>query len=505
MVTVIRVAVLFFGVIMLASPCWCADEQPAPADGSIITFWPLFDYRESPREGFSNLGLLGPLIKLQQRKDEQVSAVRPLFYRTTTEKPETAATDYVYPLVSTETSAETSRFQLLKLVQKNSFRKDEPGDKENDAMFFPFYISGSSKKYGPYRSIFPFYGDIYERFWRDEYHFVLFPLYGSTVKKGTTSRNYLYPFFNTLSGEKESGFHFWPLYGQASKEGVYRRKFALWPFFMKETTGMDTDNPTEKFILLPYAATDSPKKTSRSYFWPFVGYSENRERKETERDYFWPFWWTLRGEDRRVDSYLPFYSNDVSKKWSKNWIMWPFYRHDSITSETFVQERDRILYFLYSDNRESWPKDGAEKRRTELWPLFVYKRDLRSVKSFSFPALVEPILDREGIENNWAPLWRVYQQKWNDAGDSAASFFWNLYWHESRGDSLAYELFPLVFYIGESQLTDMSLLKGLFRYRSDRLGKELRLFWLPFGIRWGEPHPAAAAAGVVTEAGGGVN
>ena len=76
-------------------------------------------------------------------------------------------------------------------------------------MFFPFYISGTSKKYGPYTSVFPIYGDIYERFWRDEYHFVLFPLYGRTVKKGTTSRNYLYPFFNTIEGEKESGFHFW--------------------------------------------------------------------------------------------------------------------------------------------------------------------------------------------------------------------------------------------------------------------------------------------------------
>lgn len=496
-------AVSFFALFMAAAPARSADDRLPASEGAVITFWPLFDYRESPREGFSNLGILGPLIKLQQRKDEQVSAVRPLFYRTSTEKPETAATDYLYPLVSTETSPETSRFQLLKLVQKNSFRKDEPDDTENDSMFFPFYISGTSKKYGPYRSVFPFYGDIYERFWRDEYHFVLFPLYGSTVKKGTTSRNYLYPFFNTISGEKESGFHFWPLYGQASKEGVYRRRFALWPFFMQETTGMDTDNPTEKFILLPYAASDSPKRTSRSYFWPFVGYSENRERKETERDYFWPFWWTVKGEDRNAESYLPFYSSDVSKLGRKQWIAWPLYRYDSLTSDTFVQERDRILYFLYSDNRESWPKDGAQRRRTALWPLFVYKRDLRSVKSFSFPAPVEPILDREGIENNWAPLWRIYQQRWNDNGDSAASFLWNLYWHESRGDSLAYEFFPLLFYTGEPHRTDVSLIKGLFRYRSDRNGKELRLFWLPFGIEWGSPEPVKEAG--VAAADGGSN
>ena len=32
-------------------------------------------------------------------------------------------------------------------------------------------------------SVFPLYGDLYERFWRDEYHYVLFPLYGRTVKR----------------------------------------------------------------------------------------------------------------------------------------------------------------------------------------------------------------------------------------------------------------------------------------------------------------------------------
>ena len=43
-------------------------------------------------------------------------------------------------------------------------------------MLFPFYITGRSEKYGPYTSVFPLYGDLYERFWRDEYHYVLFPV-----------------------------------------------------------------------------------------------------------------------------------------------------------------------------------------------------------------------------------------------------------------------------------------------------------------------------------------
>ena len=140
-------------------------------------------------------------------------------------------------------------------------------------MLFPFYVSGRSEKYGPYTSLFPLYGDMYERFWRDEYHYVLFPLYGRTVKQGTTTRNYLYPIFAATEGEKESGFQVWPLYGQSAKEGVYSKRFVLWPFYMREQSGLDTDNPTRKLYLLPlYAATDSPKSTSRYYLWPFFGY-----------------------------------------------------------------------------------------------------------------------------------------------------------------------------------------------------------------------------------------
>lgn len=184
---------------MAAAVC---NAIPASADeageGTIFTLWPLIDYRESPSEGFSNLGILGPLIKIQSRPDDNIVAVRPLIYREEQVKNSSVATDYLYPFASTDTTPEVSRFQFLKLVQKNSYRKDQPESTERDSMFFPFYISGTSKKYGPYTSVLPFYGNIYERFWRDEYHFVLFPLYGSTVKKGTVSRNYLYPFFNKI-------------------------------------------------------------------------------------------------------------------------------------------------------------------------------------------------------------------------------------------------------------------------------------------------------------------
>ena len=477
---------LLFPIMFSATPLCAADMRDSPSEGRIVTLWPLLDYRDSPADNFRSLSLLGPLFKFEKHGDDSLTALRPLFYRTANGKDKSVSGEYLYPLASSESSPELDTFQFLKLFQKQTYRKGGAEEAEKGLMFFPFFISGTSKKYGPYTSVFPFYGDIYERFWRDEYHYVLFPLYGRTVKGGTTTRNYLYPLFSTVSGESESGFQFWPLYGQAAKEGVYRRRFVLWPFFMQEQSGLDTINPVRKTQMLPlYAATDSPRTSSWYSPWPFVGHRSDAGGKEVENDYFWPFVRTIRGEKRTIDSFLPFYSRDESAQTRKRWILWPLYKHEELISDSYCQDRDRVLYFLYSDSRGRWPKDGAESRRTLLWPLFVYNRDPDGISSLSLPAPVEPVLDKDGIEHGWAPFWRIYQRKWNDSGDSASSFLWNLFWHERRGQDLAYELFPLVDYRSEEKSVDFRLLKGLIRYRHDAAGTSLGFFWFPRLASWG--------------------
>ena len=492
-----------FMTVVLLSLCnvfTCgATETGGEGKGTIFTFWPLVDYRESPQEKYSNLSLLGPLIKVQRRGADYETVIRPFFYRTSNTLNETEETDYLYPLASDETTPESSSLQVLQLFQSSSSRGDNDAQQEKRTMLFPLYISGKSEKYGEYTSVFPIYGDIYERFWRDEYHYFLFPLYGRTVKKGTTTRNYLYPFFSTTEGDKESGFQFWPLYGQAAKEGVYNKHFILWPFYTREKSGLGSDNAIEKLTLFPfYSAVDSPHKISRSYLWPFFGYTADNVQKTEEIDYLWPLCWKVRGEKRNVDSYLPFFSEEMNGNNQKRWYLWPLYKYEEIQSDVYRMERDRILYFLYTDSRELWLKDGKERRRMAMWPLFVFNRDTRGVRSFSFPAPVESVFNKDGIERNWAPLWRIYQQRWNENGDSAVSLLWNLYWHEVRGDDMIYELFPLVTYRSEKKENDLQLLKGLIRYRNHDGEKNLAFLWLPFGFQWGKGGAAPAGADAET-------
>jgi len=478
-----RITIAALLALLAFTPQLGAEEH---ARGTIFTIWPLIDYRDSPAEGFSNLSILGPLIKFQTKGAERETAIRPFFYRSENTKEQTSSTHFLYPAAFHESSPATDTYQVLRLYQNSNFRKDEGEAHESSSMLFPFYIAGESKKHGSYRSVFPFYGDIYDRFWRDEYHFVMFPFYGSTVNRGTTVSHYLYPIFSSTKGEKESGFEMFPLYGQSEKEGVYSKRFVLWPFFTTGKSGLDTDNPTDKTFLFPlYASTDSPQKTSRSYLWPFFGYTDDRAKKLAEVDYFWPFVSTLRGETRHADTFLPFYSRDTFPGGEKVWYLWPFYKHEEIRSDIFNRDQDRVLFFLYRDSRESWPKDGSQRRRIAMWPLFLYNLNPQGVSSLSLPAPVESVFDKEGIEQNWAPLWRFYQRRWDEYGNSASSLLWNLYWHERRGEELAYELFPLISYRGSKEESDLRLLKGLISLKQSGEEKELNLFWLPFGLKWG--------------------
>jgi hypothetical protein len=453
---------------------------PQAKPGAIFTLWPLFDYRSSPATGYSNLSILGPIFKRERSGDTTRTAVRPLFFSQSAQG--SCDSDILYPVASTSSGENDSDTQVLHLFQKHIERAGT-SEERHSGMLFPFYISGSSDKYGPYTSMFPVYGDIYERFWRDEYHFFLFPLYGRTVKKGTTSTNWLYPIFNIVSGEKESGFAFWPLYGQSHKEGVYEKRFALWPLYSDEHLGQDTDNPTRNLYLLPfYASSESPKQSSTYIPWPLCGVVRDNKGVAVERDFLWPFWMTASGTDSNTERYIPFYAESKTKESSSRWVMWPIYHKATIDSPVFRQDKTRLFYFLFHRSDESWPQAGRDRAQSAFWPLYAWKRDEDGLRTLSMPALVEPVFWNDGIERNLAPLWRVFISTWDDQGNGAMSILWNLFWREKRGGESAWELSPLVSYRSAREGSEFKLLKGLFGYATAKGGTSLSILWIPFGI-----------------------
>ena len=130
-------------------------------------------------------------------------------------------------------------------------------------------------------------------------------------------------------------------------------------------------------------------------------------------------------------------------------------------------------------------------RRVDFWPLFRYKRT-NGVSHLNVLALLETFFPgNEPIERLWAPLWRVYQQKWDQQGNCVVSLLWNLYWSEKQGEKVAWELFPLVEYRRESmQESDVRILKGLVHFQKRQSGNQLNLFYLPWGLHWDAPSSA---------------
>lgn len=472
---------MLFGLVLPAG-VGAADV----AEDQVRTFWPLFDYRSSPVHNYSSLHLLGPLFKLESKGTETDFSLRPLLFHAWETDGEDTYSEVLYPVGSGKTGRGLTAFQSIQLLQYDFGEAEEGSD--NEFMLFPFLFYGEHEERGRFFALFPLGGTLYEKFGRDEIKFTLFPLYGRTVKGSTATTNILYPFFARMQGEDESGFKFWPLYGQSEKIGVYRKKFALWPIFYSQDLGLDSNNPRQRRGVFPLYTSDlSPQRQARTVLWPFFSHIEDQQRGYEEWNLPWPLVRLTSGRYKEGVRVLPFFADERVGAGRNRWFLWPLYKIEEIDSDFLYRRRDRVLFFLYSDLIEdSKDPESSPKRRRAFWPLFQYESK-NGVHHFSTLALLEPFFpDNGGIQRNWAPLWRLYQTRWDDRGNEISSLLWNLYWKERRGDDLAWELFPLVNYRQEKQqVTELSLLKGLISFRQQQFGRKLHLFYLPWGLPLG--------------------
>ncbi len=464
---------------------------PYPAfavDSTIFTLWPLLDYRSAPSVDYQSVHSLGPLFKYEIKGSETEYTLRPFFYRAVDDAG-SSQTEVLYPLLSSKMSPDSTRFDVLHLMSYD-FGVRESGS-SNKFYLFPFLFYGSDQDQDGYFAFFPFGGKIKDWFGRDEISFTLFPLYGRTQKGERRIDNFFWPFFARISGEDESGYKIWPIYGQSAKAGHYRKKFFLWPIFFSEDTGLDSGNAVHKRAVLPfYLSVDSSESSYLSVLWPFFSKKQDMVRDYTEYNFPWPLIRMTRGETRHGFRLLPFYADETVEANRKRWYFWPIYKIEDTRTEKFERRRHRVLFFLYSDLREHKYETGQEKRRVALWPLFSYTRQ-RGVSHLHIFSLLEPFFpENRGIERSWAPLWRFYQQKWDQDGNRVVSLLWNLYWQEKRGQAMAWELFPLLEYRSDvNEEKDFRFVKGLLHYHSGQDGKLLKLFFLPWGLSWG--HDAA--------------
>ncbi len=483
----------FFFLILLLCLLPISDAVAEEAKGGIRTFWPLIDDRSSPEVDYQSLHILGPFVKFEEKGPESEFALRPMFYRAADQKG-ASLSEFLYPLASLKKTPGHSTFQLLNLIQYNFEEIEQDGDREFTA--FPLVFYRQSVDQGDYLAVFPFGGKILGRLWRDEIRFTLFPLYSQTRKGTTTTTNLLWPLLSRVQGENETGMAFWPFFGQSRKTGVYRKQFCLWPVFFRQDLHLDAETPTRLRAVFPfYMSEESPESSSQTVLWPLFNHRINHVKEYEEWNFPMPLVRLTRGTFSHGNRFLPLYADEYIGSNRKRWFLWPIYKIEETHTDILDRRRDRVLFFFYSNLEEKLKKDADPyKKRVALWPFFSYQK-VKSVSHFHLLALLEPFFpENSAIERNWSPLWRLYQQKWDDQGNSASTLLWNLYWKERRGDDLAMEVFPLFNYSNEiGKGSDLSFLKGLVRYRNTDGETRINLLYLPWSIAWGsKPSPAAS-------------
>jgi hypothetical protein len=467
----IRIAL---AVCLGAVPMYRLDAQAVgPESGPLVHEFPLTLTIGSRVEA------VGPFLSFERRGSVRQSALSPLLSHTVDMAVDSEEWDFAYPIVTYDRYGKEYRFQIYQLL---SFAggQNQKGNVQSRFTLFPFYFQQrSSDPKLNYTALFPIYGRLENHLFRDEIRFCMFPIYGQSRKKDVVTDNYLYPLFHLRHGDGLKGWQFWPLVGREHKEvttltnGFGDRQlsagrdetFVLWPFYFNSRTAIGTTNPQTHRVLLPfYSLQRSPNRDSSTYLWPFLTYTDDREKHYREWGAPWPFIVLARGEGKTVNRLWPLFSQARNPTLESDFYLWPLYKFNRVHAPPLDRKRTRILFFLYSDLIEKNEQTGTEMERTDLWPLFTARRDHDGNQRLQLLAPLETFVpNNKSIERNYAPLWSIWRSERNaKTGASSQSFLWNLY---RRDTAPAARKFSLLF--------------GLIQYQSAAAAKRLRLFYVP--------------------------
>jgi hypothetical protein len=454
----------------------------AVEDDSLADVGPLFDVFPLTLAEGTRTEVLGPLFYSQTSGDATSWGVPPLFSRFEDPSVEHTEMDFLYPVMTYDRFGTEYRWQFLQWLSFSG-GDTQAGASRRRFTLFPFYWQQrSTQPEENYTAIWPIHGTMKQRLLRDEVNFTLWPLYVRTVKArgNVETRNYLAPIFHRRTGDGLTGWQAWPFVGSETKLVTQRtniwndvelvpgheQQFILWPLWLSESRGIGTTNQAELRAMLPlFIALRSPQRDSSTYLWPIgLTLTENRAQRYHETQFLWPVFAFARGEGKTSNRVWPLYGRTHTPRQERDFILWPLYLHTASHSPTLERERDRILFFLYSDFREQRLPTQQSRRRVDLWPMFTRSRELNGNTRLQIFAPLEPLIpDNKGVQRNWSPLWSVWRSEYSATNDARSqSLLWNLY-RRDRNPAGA----------------KTSLLFGLFQHTRTEHGSGLRLFYVP--------------------------
>jgi hypothetical protein len=424
---------------------------------------------------------VSPFFYKEEAETRRTWAVPPLISYTTDEAAGMKELDLLYPLLTYDRYGDQYRWQLIQLFSFSGGPSSTETARDR-ITFFPIYFQQrSSDPSRNYTAVFPFYGHLKHRLFRDEIYFIMFPIFGETTKRGVVTDNYLFPVFHLRHGPGLTGWQFWPLVGHEYKQITsatngfgdisvvpgHESLFVLWPIFFNDHTGLGTTNSVWQQGALPlYSFERSPLRDSTTVIWPFFSHIDDREKKYREWDAPWPLVEWARGEGKTTTRIWPFFSQAHTATLQDDFYLWPIYKYNRARLDPLDRTRVRIAFFLYSDTVDRNTETKTFARRTYLWPLFTRHRDFTGTTRLQVLAPLEPFVQgSHKIGRDYSPLWSVWRDEASPRrGTTSQSLLWNLYRRESAPAS-----------------KKISLFFGLFQYHSGPDGAMTRLFYIPLG------------------------
>lgn len=391
--------------------------------------------------------VLGPLYYDQFSEGRRTIAVPPLFSWLNDPGLEYREFDVLYPFLTYDRFGDESRTQLFQLLSLSDSGTANDDVRRKFTIFPIYFHQRSTNSASNYTALFPIYGTLQNRIFKDEIQFALFPLYAKTRKKDVVTRNYLYPFFHLREGTSLRGWQLWPLVGDEIRDPhtitdgfgdeVFvpgeRISFAAWPFLLRKHAGIGGTNELRETSVLPlFSMTRSPARDATSIGWPFFRYTDHKEKRFREWGFPWPFWGIARGEGKYMNRVWPFFSVAYNESIRSEWYGWPIWKRNTADVEGLFRQRTSVFFFLYNDLIERNPKTGAEMHRRDLWPFFQYRKQRDGRERLQVLALLEPLLpNNKSMERNWSPLWSLWRsEKHPETGRRSDSLLWNLWRRE---------------------------------------------------------------------------
>jgi hypothetical protein len=439
-------------------------------------YWPFWVNQGADTEGVERWTSLGPLIYgSHNQPGDTLQGFRPL-YHTYAGADGSTSRSILYPLWYREYDAATddNKWTILNLINSRSSTA-----RDDRFSVWPVYFSrDTGEPETSYKAFFPIYGDIKLRFGQSRIKWAPFPLYVRSENSGLVTTSTPWPFIKTYHGDGHEGFDLWPLFGHRAKPGVSDHRFLLWPLFYSRSDGLDTDEPHRRSGFLPFYATETAAGYhSRTYVWPFFGYSERTAPTAYHQtNYFWPLWVQGRGEHRYVNRWAPFYTHSVTPSRTQTWVLWPLWRNRRWDSEQLHHQRRQLLYFVYHSevqtSRQSPGLPAATKQH--LWPLVSHWDNGAGRVQWQVLSPLEVFFPHsERVRQMWSPLFALYRYNQSAAGEYRHSLLWNgvTYARSVSEQTREFHLGPLLSYTADTGSSQWGFLAGLLRINHDSAGQ----------------------------------